>query len=89
MIMLDSRRMPGSTSGPCEDIVERAHAWLDGELTGDGATALRAHLAGCPPCRQAVEAEERFVGALRRRSLMDAAPDTLRDRVRAMLGAKG
>lgn len=90
MIMLDPQPVPATRS--CEHIVERAHAWLDGELTGAGAMDFRAHLAECDACARAVAVEERFLRMLRGRAQgaahHEGAPGSLRDRVRALLGGR-
>lgn len=91
MIMLDPQPVPAT--GSCEHIVERAHAWLDGELTGAGAADFRAHVAECDACARAVAVEERFLRVLRGRAQgaaaqLEVAPGSLRDRVRALLGGR-
>ena len=48
-------------NGPCEEYADRIVDYVDGELPGDEARAVAAHLAECDRCRQTVEAMERSV----------------------------
>ena len=89
MIMLDPQRTFAAGTGPCAHIVERTHAWVDGELTEDAAFALRAHVAECPACARILEVESRFLRAVKRRAYLTHAPASLHDRLRALLGARG
>jgi anti-sigma factor RsiW len=50
---------------------ERVTAYVDGQLTGDARTALEAHLAGCPACRE----QEAFERGLRERMRALPAPE--------------
>lgn len=66
----------------------QAHELVDDELGTEPATALRAHLEQCAPCRARVRAVQRFVAALRRqRRLIPRAPTSLQARVRLLLAA--
>lgn len=87
--MLDPQRIFAAGAGPCEHIVERTHAWVDGELTDEAATALRAHVRACPACARVLAVESRFLRAMKRRARLDQAPATLHGRLRALLGARG
>lgn len=48
----------------CDDRREEIVAYLDGELGPSERSALEAHLAGCPVCQRALEAERRLSSAL-------------------------
>ena len=89
MIMLDPQRTFAAGTGPCAHIVERTHAWVDGELTEDAAFALRAHVAEGAACARVLEVESRFLRAVKRRAYLTHAPASLHDRLRALLGARG
>lgn len=89
MIMLDPQRIFAAGTGPCEHIVEHAHAWVDGELTSEAAAELRAHVTACPACARVLEVESRFLHAVKRRARLDAAPASLHDRVRSLPGTRG
>jgi anti-sigma factor RsiW len=49
----------------CAEIDNLIHAYLDGELVGDEATALEQHVAGCVGCRERVAFQTRFKADLR------------------------
>lgn len=87
MIMLDPQRVAAAT-GPCARIVERAHAWIDGELAEGDAAELCAHVVRCPACAAVMEVEARFIGAVRAHARIEAAPAALRSRLRTLLGAR-
>jgi mycothiol system anti-sigma-R factor len=69
---------------PCREILIRLETYLDRECPPSMASAIEAHLEGCPPClRQAdFRRELRLMLAVRCR---DAAPSGLLERVRATL----
>lgn len=85
MIMLDPHRQPIAAPGPCGRIVERTHAWLDGELSPMATTALHAHARACPSCARVMYLEARFARVVHARTRIERAPSALRDRVRALL----
>jgi anti-sigma factor RsiW len=58
--------------------------WLDGELVGDDAAALEAHLAGCAACRAAVDGEQALNAAIRDAVDPPPASDALRARLEAL-----
>lgn len=62
---------------------ERVSALVDGQLDHDDRDAALAHLAGCPQCQSAVDAERRTAAALR--TLSDVEPsDGLLQRLREL-----
>ncbi len=65
----------------CDAIQSLAFAACDDELAPDDIVAINAHLADCGPCRHRVESDARFLQAIRRAVALDAAPQSLRDRV--------
>lgn len=64
----------------CADLVARLFFLLDAELDEAEAQRLRRHIAHCPECSDAAEAETHIREVLRR-SCRVAAPDRLRTRV--------
>jgi mycothiol system anti-sigma-R factor len=69
---------PGT--GDCAGALEELYSFLDGELTAERRTHIRAHLDGCQDCYEAFdfEAELRIVVSTKCR---DEVPEQLRDRV--------
>jgi anti-sigma factor RsiW len=59
------------TAGPESCDPERVTAYVDGQLTGENRTALEAHLAECPACRE----QEAFERGLRARLRGLPAPE--------------
>jgi anti-sigma factor RsiW len=64
-------------------------AYLDGELAGDDARELEAHLRSCQDCAQFQEARLSLGAAIRGEFPGYQAPDQLRSRVRESLRAAG
>jgi anti-sigma factor (TIGR02949 family) len=62
-------------------------AYLDGELAGDDARELEAHLAQCPECARFRDGRLELRAAITARLPMLQAPDTLRQRVRTAVRA--
>lgn len=68
----------------CNEFADRLFELLDSEVDYDVAATLNAHLAGCPDCMHAAEAET-HIRSIVRRSCQEAAPDELRMKVYAQL----
>ena len=84
----DVRPLSITAPGACPVAEAQAHALLDDELPAADADALRAHLARCPSCRAGVAALARLLDVVRRqRRCAPVAPETLRARVRALVGS--
>jgi len=64
----------------CAESLKELYAFLDGELTTDARTHIKAHLDQCLPCYEAFdfEAELRIVVSTR---CKDEVPEALRARV--------
>jgi mycothiol system anti-sigma-R factor len=64
----------------CAESLKELYAFLDGELTTERRSHIRAHLEGCLPCYEAFdfEAELRIVVSTRCR---EEVPEALRSRV--------
>jgi mycothiol system anti-sigma-R factor len=50
----------------CQELDRLLYPYLDGEFQPEERVEVEAHLAGCAPCRQRVEAEQQLRQALRR-----------------------
>ena len=72
--------------GPCEDALQELYHYLDGALTVERRTIIRAHLEDCSPCLDVFdfEAELREVIAMRCR---EEVPEALRARVLELIKA--
>jgi anti-sigma factor RsiW len=70
----------------CGDLEERLTPYVDGESPADSRRSVSAHLAKCPPCRNAAEAESaaRTIVHERKDGLRPRAPESLRDRCAAI-----
>jgi anti-sigma factor RsiW len=66
---------------------ERLSAYVDGELGPFARWRMDAHLRGCADCAARVQALRGLSERLRREVPRHAAPDALRERLRAQLGA--
>jgi anti-sigma factor (TIGR02949 family) len=67
----------------CKEAARLIEPYLDGELDRDEARALEAHVDGCAECRGQLEALGRLRHAVRTEAPHFAAPDSLRERLRA------
>ncbi len=65
----------------CGDYSGAIRLYLDSELQGPHIIELRAHLEGCPACRQELEAEEKLSCLLKRAKPLYSTPDRLRKRI--------
>src|SRR5438309_49533 len=62
------------------------HAFVDGEFSSEESAEVKAHLAGCQSCTDAVRMHEGFKAAVSRTQV--PAPHALHDAVRASLAAE-
>jgi anti-sigma factor (TIGR02949 family) len=68
----------------CEEVMEQLFTYLDGEL-GEGAhIAIDRHLEACRACYSRIEFERRLKARLAETRRV-SAPESLRERVRAMI----
>ncbi|SEE99473.1 mycothiol system anti-sigma-R factor [Ruania alba] len=68
----------------CEEALEHLYEYIDAEMTQLELDRLRAHIAECATCLEAVS-REREVRVILRKSCVEVAPDELRMRVRTQL----
>jgi len=69
----------------CDEYRSQINAYLDDELPLPDKAAFEAHVAECPDCRAALDAERRFLEGLRSSGPLYSAPPQLRSRVEEML----
>jgi Putative zinc-finger len=71
----------------CGDLDERLTPYVDGESPAETRRSVSAHLAKCPPCRNAADAETaaRTIVHEHKDGLKSRAPESLRDRCAALL----
>ncbi|MGZ6987728.1 MAG: anti-sigma factor family protein [Thermoanaerobaculia bacterium] len=72
----------------CEIPRERAHAWLDGELSAEATLDAERHARECPVCAAEYRRGLALRAALREGGLVAAPPASLEMRVRARLSSE-
>lgn len=80
----------GPTSGvpaseACDHILERVYEFHDHELTAAEADEIREHLLACEPCLDRYDVEQALRMLIRRCCSGQAAPESLRLRIRASI----
>ena len=73
----------------CEQVVRQLWDYLDGELTDDRMTDVRAHLKACRGCFPHFDFEREFLEAIAKSKLEQSAPEDLRRKVMAKLRKAG
>lgn len=68
----------------CNEAVHVLYEYLDGELTEERRTVIRAHLESCPPCFEGYEFEYELRQVIARKC-RDEVPADLRARIAAAL----
>lgn len=71
----------------CEDVKDRLHHYLDGELIAQDALQLEAHLVECPACRKEYEALGSVVETVRAATPLYKAPEESYARAREVVKA--
>jgi mycothiol system anti-sigma-R factor len=71
----------------CELTTSVLHGYLDGELDAARAADFERHLASCEHCVAALEAQESLRASIQSAGLYERAPASLRQKLRAELGA--
>jgi mycothiol system anti-sigma-R factor len=71
----------------CELTQTVLHGYLDGELDAARAADFERHLISCSDCVAALEANENLRSSLQGARLYERAPEALRQKVQAQLGA--
>jgi mycothiol system anti-sigma-R factor len=64
----------------CDEAVHVLYHYLDGELTEERRTVIRAHLESCPPCFEGYEFEYELRQVIARKC-RDEVPPELRARI--------
>ncbi|MEX1258598.1 MAG: zf-HC2 domain-containing protein [Gemmatimonadota bacterium] len=73
----------------CHEAASRVYEWLDGELDGDLAARVGAHLETCARCYPMLVFERSFLEALNRVAEDEPVPEELRRRVLRSLETEG
>ncbi|WP_159619585.1 mycothiol system anti-sigma-R factor [Ruania rhizosphaerae] len=77
---------PSENNGAChcEEALEHLYEYIDREMSHGDLERLKAHIAECETCLDAVSREQE-VRVILRKSCVEVAPDELRMRVRTQL----
>jgi anti-sigma factor (TIGR02949 family) len=73
----------------CNRVRRTIFLWVDRNREERLRGPLEDHVGGCPHCRDRAMRVERFVVLLRTRCERRAAPESLHDRIRQLLGDPG
>ncbi|GAA4391514.1 mycothiol system anti-sigma-R factor [Brevibacterium pityocampae] len=68
-----------------QESLTRIYHYLDGELSGQEISAIREHIDTCHDCREEYAVEALLKELVRRSCCNDAAPDGLKERIRARI----
>lgn len=71
----------GTPHDGCEKVLTKVYAYLDGEMSDDDCSEIRAHIDDCTDCLRAYGIEREFKALLARKCGCDAAPEELRAKV--------
>ncbi len=72
----------------CTETLRELYQYLDGELTDDDRVHIQAHLDDCSPCLERFDFEAELLMVVRNRCI-ERVPESLRNRVEAVLTAEG
>jgi len=73
---------------PCEWMLDRIDAYLDGDLSPAESAVADLHLTRCPACAEELQMARQVAGSLRALPAMNC-PDSIPEAVRARIGAAG
>ena len=73
-----------SSSEDCQRALSELYHYLDGQLTVERRTTIKAHIDLCSPCLRAYSFEEELRVVVSERC-RDEVPGDLRDRIRRMI----
>ncbi|MDQ1292304.1 MAG: hypothetical protein QG608_182 [Actinomycetota bacterium] len=65
----------------CREVLERIHAYLDGELDQNELQRIHDHLQHCPACLAELDLDRILKALLRRSCRCESAPESLRTRI--------
>lgn len=68
----------------CEEVMEQLFTYLDGELDEGAHVAIDRHIEACRACYSRIEFERRLKAKLAETGRV-SAPESLRERVKAMI----
>jgi mycothiol system anti-sigma-R factor len=69
----------------CDETLREMETFLDGELTDDAVTAMRAHLQGCTDCYQAFDFHAELKAVIAEKCRRDRMPAGLLARIEECL----
>ena len=69
----------------CEEALRDIERFLDGEMSPPQYLKLDAHLQGCSPCMERADFKRHLKALIAARCGCDEVPQTLRDRVSAII----
>ena len=69
------------TATRCQEVLERAFEYLDGEMPELDCEAVRVHLAECLSCVEQLRADEKLKQVIREGCPCEEAPERLRARI--------
>lgn len=78
---MSAREPGGRPRWTCDEVLERVHEFLDGELAPEAASQVQRHLTACASCFPRFEHERAFLAFLHRHARIEQAPPSLRRRV--------
>lgn len=73
----------------CDQVYRQLWDYLDGELTDEKMTEVRAHLKACRGCFPQFDFEKEFLEAIAKCKVEHTAPEELRRKVMAKLKTAG
>ena len=71
----------------CNETLRELETFLDGELSHDAVTSIRAHLEGCPDCYQAFDFPAELKAVIAVKCRHDEMPPNLLSRIEQCLQA--
>ena len=69
----------------CRKVRRTVYLYVDNEMEGELLISFRQHLEICPPCAREIDFAVRVLSLVRRSCAPAAAPERLRQRIRASL----
>lgn len=81
----DPRRREDCCASGRQESLTRIYHYLDGELSAQEIDVIREHIDTCHECREEYAVEALLKELVRRSCCKDAAPDGLKERIRARI----
>jgi mycothiol system anti-sigma-R factor len=80
---------PAAASIRCRDAADLLWEYIDGALDAERAAVIRGHLHACTSCRERHDGARTLLLRIGRAHVRERAPDTLRERIDALLRERG